>query len=477
MIAGLKPYPQMRDSGVPWLGDVPDHWRVERGVALVQPRFAKNVGLTEKQVLSLSYGRIIVKPEEKLRGLVPESFETYQHVFPDDIIVRATDLQNDKTSLRVAIARDRGIITSAYLRLVARDGINPEYAYRLLHGYDLMKVLYGYGSGLRQNLEEADFKQMPVPIPSPDEQAAIVRFLDHADRRIRRSIVAKQKMIRLLEEQKAAIIHQAVKRGLNPDAPMKPSGVDWLGDIPAHWEMVPLKRRISFQEGPGIMAADFRESGIPLLRISSLAGEIATLDGCNYLDAAMVEKKWSHFAVRPGDYLLTSSGSLGSVCVADQTVEGAIPYTGIIRLWPKAGGQADMRYARWFFGSAVFETQMKFLKAGVGIEHFGPTHLNRMMLLLPPPDEQKQIAHHLETEAALVGDVISTARREIDLLNEYRARLVADVVSGKLDIRAAAAALPQEPLDEPLEADDALEGEGEGEGEDDFDAEEALEEA
>mgnify|MGYP003585303872 CR=1 FL=1 len=153
MIQDIKPYPAYKDSGVTWLGYVPEHWEMEPGFAAFREKKIKNVGLKEQTVLSLSYGRIVIKPQDKLRGLVPESFETYQIVDPGDIIIRSTDLQNDWTSLRVGLVRDRGIITSAYLCFKTTDKLLSEYGYQMLHAFDLMKIFYGMGSGLRQNLD------------------------------------------------------------------------------------------------------------------------------------------------------------------------------------------------------------------------------------------------------------------------------------------------------------------------------------
>ena len=171
MIGSLKPYPVMKDSGFYWLGNVPEHWQVSPAFAAYSPKQVKNAGMPEKTVLSLSYGQIVIKPVDKLHGLVPESFETYQIVDPGDIIVRTTDLQNDQTSLRVGLSLHRGIITSAYLCLKVRNSLLPEYGYQLLNSYDLLKILYGYGSGLRQNLDFSHIKRMPFPVPPPEEQA------------------------------------------------------------------------------------------------------------------------------------------------------------------------------------------------------------------------------------------------------------------------------------------------------------------
>ena len=278
-MAVLKPYVSYRPTGIPWLGEVPEHWKVLPGRACFREKKQPNLALQEKTVLSLSYGQIVVKPPEKLHGLVPSSFETYQIVNPLDIVIRPTDLQNDWNSLRFGLSRHRGIITSAYLCFRTINAVTPEYGHLLLHSYDLMKVFYGLGSGLRQNLDWSDFKRLPCSIPPLSEQTAIVRFLDHADRRIRRYIRAKQKLLALLEEQKQAIIHQAVTGQIDvrtgePYPAYKPSGVEWLEEVPKHWEMVRNGRlfvqrnEIGFPELPilevslktGVRIRDFENS-------------------------------------------------------------------------------------------------------------------------------------------------------------------------------------------------------------------------
>ena len=242
----LKPYPAYRDSGVAWLGAVPEHWELLPGRACFREKKRPNLALQEKTVLSLSYGQVVVKPLEKLHGLVPSSFETYQIINPLDIVIRPTDLQNDWNSLRFGFSRHRGIITSAYLCFCTINIVTPEYGYFLLHSYDLMKVFYGLGSGLRQNLDWSDFKYLPCSIPPPSEQTTIVRFLEHAERKIQRHIHTKEKLISLLEEQKKGIIHEAVTGRIDvrtgkPYSAYKDSCVDWLGAVPEHWGVRRLK--------------------------------------------------------------------------------------------------------------------------------------------------------------------------------------------------------------------------------------------
>ena len=211
----MQRYESYKPSGVKWLGDVPAHWEVRPGFTCFKENKDRNKGLVENTVLSLSYGRIVIKPEEKLTGLVPESFESYQLVKPGDIVIRTTDLQNDQTSLRVGYAKDKGMITSAYLGLRCHLEINPEYVFRLLESYDALKVFYGMGSGLRQNIDFWDFKRLPVPLPPRDEQDRIVVFLDQNTAEIDAAIAKKERLIELLDEQKSILINSLVTKGVN----------------------------------------------------------------------------------------------------------------------------------------------------------------------------------------------------------------------------------------------------------------------
>ena len=232
---GFRPYEAYKDSQASWLGEVPADWQVGPGRICVYENKDKNTGMKESTVLSLSYGRVIVKDEDKMTGLVPESYETYQIVQPGDIIIRGTDLQNDVTSLRTGLAKDHGIITSAYINLRPKPNACAEFLHYLLHSYDVKKVFYGLGSGLRQNLSYVDFKYLTIPLPSLPEQRAIVAFLDEKCAKIEGAVKIKEDQIALLRERRQIIIEDAVTRGLNPAAPMKDSGIDWIGQIPVHW--------------------------------------------------------------------------------------------------------------------------------------------------------------------------------------------------------------------------------------------------
>ncbi|HPZ22208.1 MAG TPA: restriction endonuclease subunit S [Bacillota bacterium] len=175
---GLNPDVKMKDSGIEWIGEIPEHWEVTPLFTTLLKRKTINKGLTESNVLSLSYGRIITRDVSTNTGLLPESFETYQIVEPNNLVLRLTDLQNDWTSLRCGLVTQKGIITSAYLALTPLDAIMPEYAYYLLHAYDLLKVFYGMGGGVRQSLNFVDLKWMPLLLPPIEEQHSIIKHLN-----------------------------------------------------------------------------------------------------------------------------------------------------------------------------------------------------------------------------------------------------------------------------------------------------------
>ena len=453
MIADLKPYPAMKDSGVEWLGDVPEHWEVLSGRACVYEKEEPNIGMVEDTVLSLSYGRIIVKPKEKLRGLVPESYETYQVIDPGDVICRPTDLQNDRTSLRFGIAKDRGIITSAYMCLGVQDRLYGRFGHLLFHAYDLKKIFYGFGSGLRQNLSWEDFKYLSCVVPPLPEQAAVVRYLDHVDRQVRRLVRAKRKLIALLTEQKQAIIHRAVTRGLDPDVPLKDSGIEWLGEVPEHWDVPRLKtvfaeadeRTVNGEET--LFSLRMHQGLVPHNDVSDKPISSEDLIGYKMVKPGQLVMNRMRAAI--GIFGVPPRAGLVSpdYAVFDPAVNLELGF--FLRLFKSR----DM--------CSAFRVASKGL--GTGSSGFMRLYTDQFGVLrtpFPPVEEQAKIVEYLNSATNEVDTAISRAELEIELLHEYRTRIIADVVTGKLDVREPATALPDvDPLDAADDPDNTLEAE------------------
>ncbi len=450
----MKPYPAYKDSGVPWLGQIPAHWDIGPGFSTFREKKVKNTGMVESTVLSLSYGKIVIKPPEKLHGLVPESFETYQIVDPTDIIIRPTDLQNDWNSLRVGLAQNRGIITSAYMCLRAVTPTIPEYGYLLLHAYDLMKIFYGMGSGLRQNLDFTDLKRMPVLTPPPDEQRAIARFLDAYDRLTRRYIHAQRRLIALLTEQKQALIQQAVTRGLDPDVPLKDSGIEWLGEIPAHWEIVALKH-LGSKFGSGLTprggATVYQSSGIPLIRSQNVHFDGLHLDDVVFIsDDIHASMSSSH--IKPGDVLVNITGaSIGRVCVVPPSLGEANVNQHVSIIRPE-NSKILSKFLATVISSPFVQNQIALRASGAAREGLPSSEMKELAITLPSIYIQRRILDHVEQMTSAIHTLVARTQRQIELVREYRTRLIADVVTGKLDVRGAA--LPDLPVDD-ADFDDA----------------------
>lgn len=466
-IANLTPYPAYKSSGVEWLGEVPAHWEVLPGRVCLRAGEQLNVGLQETTVLSLSYGRIVVKPPERLHGLVPSSFETYQIVNPLNIVIRPTDLQNDWNSLRCGLSRHRGIITSAYLCFSTSSDVTPEYGYLLLHSYDLMKIFYGLGSGLRQNLDWTDFKYLPCSVPPLPEQTSIVRFLDHVERRIRRYIRAKQKLIELLEEQKQITIHQAVTGQIDlrtgrPYPAYKDSGVDWLGEVPEHWQLVRLKDVAHIQSGL-TLGKDYRDTPTfsrPFLRVANVQAGYLDLSHVKSIEVPLDEA--NRATLLTGDVLMTEGGDidkLGRGCVWRDEISKCLHQNHIFAVRCTYGllnpeflvGLMGSQYGRAYFQLTAKQT--------TNLASTNSNTLRAFPVPLPLLAEQVTILDALSEETNAIDSRMDLAERGIDLMNKYRTCLIADVVTGKLDVREAAARLPEvdpladEDVDETVHTD------------------------
>ena len=456
------PYAEYKESGLPWLGRVPAHWETRPAFGAFVPSRARNHGMKERTVLSLSYGRIVIKPAEKLHGLVPESFETYQIVNPGDIVLRTTDLQNDHTSRRVGIVQNRGIITSAYLALRTIPGVTPEFGFQFLNVWDASKAIYGYGSGLRQNLDFSHFKRMPVAVPPPAEQAAIVRFLDWSNGRLERAIRAKRKVIALLNEQKQAIVHRAVTRGLDPSVPLKAVESRWFPELPAGWAGLSLRRVIiSVVDGPHF-SPQYQDAGIPFLSARNVRADRWLLGDAKYIS----EADYLEFSrrVRPelGDVLYTKGGTTGVARAVDLQFPFQVwVHIAVLKL---KRDRMVPEFLAYCLNSPRCYEQAQLFTRGATNQDLGLGRMKDIELPVPPSlDEQIAIVGFLNSQCSSFSTAISRLEREIDLLREYRTRLAADVVTGKLDVRAAAALLPDESAVEAPDGDAELDDESETE--------------
>lgn len=207
---GLDPNAEMKDSGIEWIGEIPNNWKINTAFQLFTQVKNKNLDLQEKNLLSLSYGKIKRKNIETTEGLLPESFDGYNIIEADDIVLRLTDLQNDHKSLRVGIATERGIVTSAYITLRNRSRSLAKYLYYFLHSFDIAKGFYGMGAGVRQGLNWDGLKWLKILNPPIDDQIKIVDYLDKISSSFDDLVSKKENLINQLEQYKKSLIYEYV---------------------------------------------------------------------------------------------------------------------------------------------------------------------------------------------------------------------------------------------------------------------------
>ncbi|WNI38327.1 restriction endonuclease subunit S [Chryseobacterium sp. SG20098] len=402
----MQRYEKYKDSGVDWIGEIPEHWKVLPGLNFIYENKAKNKGMIRNTVLSLSYGKIRVKAESELTGLVPESFETYQLVNVGDVIFRPTDLQNDMVSLRSSISEFEGIITSAYLNLRFKENADPKFFHYFFRSIDNNKIIYGLGSGLRQNISYLDFRRFNFPFPPLEEQQTIAIFLDDKTSKIDQTIAIKEKEIELLKERRQILIQKAVTKGLDDEVKMKDSGLDWIGEIPEHWEVRKLKYCLNIKNGQDYKHVE-TESGYPVI---GSGGQFAYASKYLYDGEAI---------------LLGRKGTIDK------------PQHIIGKFWTVD----TMFYSipkKKFLGKFLFYCcqciPFSFYSTATALPSMTQKDLNNHPISIPQLEEQIRIVSHLEEIEEKIAKAILLKQQEIEKLKEYKTVLIDNVVTGKVRV-------------------------------------------
>ena len=358
------------------------------------------------------------------------------------LVVRCGDfVLNNQQAWRgsVGVSKHEGIISPAYVVLALRETISPRFADFLFQSRDMVAqyVTSSKGVGdIQRDIHTPWLKNVKVPLPPPTEQAAIVRFLDWANGRLERAIRAKRKVIALLNEQKQAIIHRAVTRGLDPSVHLKPSGIPWLGDIPQHWE---VRRAKYLYREVDERSPDGSEE---LLSVSHLTG--VTPRSQKNITMFKAASYAGHKLCQPGDLVVNTMWAwMGALGVS--THAGIIsPAYAVYR--PRRSEGIVGIYMDGLLRCRPYVSNIICRSTGLRASRLRlyPEEFFRLPIIQPPPQEQRQIVERIQGETAELDTAINRLEREIELLREYRTRLVADVVTGKLDVRETAARLPEE---------------------------------
>jgi type I restriction enzyme S subunit len=442
MMDGLKPYPAYKDSGVPWPGT--GHWEVK----------GRSIGRSQYTGVTLRRERLAGEGDLLTNAA---SLVGYKRVKPGDLVMNIMLAWNGS----LGVSSITGIVSPSYCVFrTKRDGVDSRFLHYLFRTSSYTGAFKTVSTGVvdsRLRLYPDVFLRLPSLVPPLPEQTAIVRFLDYRDRRIRRSIRAKQKLIKLLEEYRQALIHQAVTGKIDvrtgkPYPAYKDSGVPWLGKVPEQWEVRRIKRMCWVQGGYAFPSSLFCEIGVPVVRMNNLRRGILNMD-----DVVRIPERECirAFYLKAGDILyglsgsIGPTGSLGNYAVVAERDLPCLLNQRVARIVPKQDN-IESTFLVQIIQTSVFYEQVLEHTTGTAQFNVSTNDINNVQVAVPPLPEQTAIVEYLDAQTAKLDAAIAAARREIELLREYRERLIADVVTGKVDVREVAAQLPEEPPEEEV---------------------------
>lgn len=414
----MRRYERYKDSGVDWLGEVPSHWELKRLKQLF-------VEKKHKQSLSLncgaiSFGKVIEKSDDKVTEATKRS---YQEVLKGEFLINPLNLNYDLISLRIALSEIDVVVSAGYIVLKEKQIINKKYFSYLLHRYDVayMKLL---GSGVRQTINYGHISDSILVIPPLSEQQKIAQFLDDKTAKIDQAVDLAEKQIALLKEHKQILIQNAVTRGLNPDVPLKDSGVEWIGQVPEHWDVQrskfifkKIERKVNEEDQ---IVTCFRDGQVTLRANRRTEGFTNAL------------KEHGYQGIRKGDLVIHAMDAFaGAIGISDSDGKATPVYSVCL---PHDKQKIDVYFYAYYLRNLALSGFISSLAKGIRERStdFRYSDFAELLLPIPPYLEQQKIADYLDKQTSKIDRAIALKTAHIEKLKEYKSVLINDVVTGKV---------------------------------------------
>ena len=429
----LRRYPAYKESGTAWLGDVPQAWvveRLKRGFDLMK----RPVLATDGNVTAFRDGQVTLRSNRRIDGFTEADKEIgYQGIEPNDLVIHAMDA----FAGAIGVSDSRGKSTPVYSVCRAHAGYEPRYYALTLRHIALSGYITSLGKGVRERSTDFrwnDAQNVLVPVPPVDEQKAILNYLDAQTAKIDALIGKQEQLIETLAERRQALISHAVTKGLNPDVPMKDSGVAWLGNVPSHWAVTAMKRllAIPITDGPH-ETPDFFDEGVPFVSAEAVStGEIRFDKIRGHIteeEHARFSRKY--FPKRDDIYVVKSGATTGVSAIVDTDV--------IFNIWsPLAAIRARSgvipQFLLNFIRSREFQSAIELNWSYGTQQNIGMSTLGQLPVALPPTSEQSDISQFLSIETSQINALSTKAREMIEVLKERRQALISAAVTGKIDV-------------------------------------------
>lgn len=418
-----KIYDTYKPTDIGWLPYIPSHWEiVDTKRCFSFPKDIVGTDFISHKVLSLSVNGLIFRDMTSGAGKHHSDMGTYQIIRPDSIVLCLFDM--DVTPRIVGHSDKTGIITSAYVNIAPRENISSRYYYYYFLLQDFNKYLFSQGTGIRTTLTRSQFGALKIALPTPEEQNAIARFLDYKLAKINRFIRKKKQLIKLLNEQKAAIINQAVTKGLDPNIKMKDSGIEWLGEIPQHWEIRKLKYSVKINKNKAFENKENENVKIALESIESKTGRILELNSNAFEGIGTIFKNGDVLFGKLRPYLAkAATPNFEGSCVNEILV-----LTPDEKIW-------HSEFLKYRILASDFISLVDNSTYGAKMPRANWDFIGSLKISRPSIKEQLNIVDWIVKEHKILNRLISTIENEITLVEEYKTALIAEAVTGKIDVR------------------------------------------
>ena len=428
---------EMKDSGIEWIGAIPAAWGVHRIASHFQETKEKNTANAYSNALQFKMGKIIAKPKKWDEDETNETYSAYTVVHPNTIMINGLNLEFDFVTQRVARVECNGIITSAYIALSPRNDINAEYICYLLKSYDACRAFHSMGRGLRKILSYSELKNKPIVVPPLAKQEHIAAFLDAECAEIDAVLEKTRASIEEYKKLKQAVITQAVTKGIRGDRPMKNSGIEWIGDIPAEWEIRKIFRAINKVGDIDHYMPDSVDDGIPYLMTGDLQEKLSdvNLKRCKKVSFQDYEMLSSKIRVSKGDVIFARYATIGTVCFVDTEDNILVSYACLI-IKPNS----SLLYGEFLFyylkSTAFLEEIKQYIKANTQA-NVGLDSVSKAKIALPSVHEQQKIVEYLRDKCKKIDALIAKKQQYLTEIENYKKSLIYEYVTGKKEVKTS----------------------------------------
>ena len=441
----MKRYDSYKDSGAEWLGEIPENWQSYRidwisKIVRGNTGFKRDELLESGEYIALQYGKTykVDIVDDNFSFYVNNEFYKESQIVSrgDTILISTSETIEDLGHICFYDNKKTGLIGGEQILLKPnRKLLFDKYLYRYAQCFSIESKKYAKGLKVFR-FNTNDLKRIFIAIPSIEEQTQIANYLDHKTTQINDLISKKEKLIKLLKEERIAIINQAVTKGLDPNVRMKDSGIEWLGEIPEHWDVAKFNLFVTIRHGHQFMSYDFTDEGIRIIKITQLHRDgYLDLSKCSYVSREQLET-YQSILIKEKDILMClTGGTIGKIIRVGEVIEPLLQNYRVGHFSSAMPNRITDDFIFWVMSSESLISQIFFQMRETGQPNIGMEDFGRMRITIPSIEEQNSIVRYLEGNTTRIDNLQNKLFKEIELLKEYKTALISEVVTGKVDVR------------------------------------------